>query len=372
MAGTRVHGIRAGLHRFFCPPSEDSGNIYVVGTDNDNNNEGLRVNKSSDGGVNFAVVNDYSGPDMGEEIQATASIQKGRDIHIITTHDDSEPITYVQYHKFSMSSQTWVITNEAIWSGVIQPGAQSCDIAARDDGDLVAVHPGTYEGGNNARINYSVRESGHWATSRLDDGGGNGYTSPVIVVGADDRVHMFYANQEDNLHHKVLIPSALGYVILTCADCVPGTYGGTLTRPILYDDEGVERIIIGKSNGQGLIINDDEHEYGDWFTVGAIKHNAGYPYWERLYCLFMAVDVPQKRAYFIFSKESDDDVWFGSNLDGAHETEEIVELQYANCFQNGGVNATVYTRGSSVYLAYTYTDGEDAVIRFSEYFIRAA
>lgn len=176
------------------------GNIYVIVVDDQRFD--LRALKATDPTSSFAgqgtdvVIG--SGLDI---IRSIAGYQVGDNIHVITKNSNSTSVVDIRYHIFSMASDTWTTTNEAVKTDMeLAPGGSGwsagIDIAVRGDGHVLAVYngpPETVATVQYDRVFYARRIAGTWSADiALGTAGvAASWIGGRVIIGANDRAHFF-------------------------------------------------------------------------------------------------------------------------------------------------------------------------------------
>lgn len=254
MALPRALPSTARTESHFCGPFLSSGgDHYVVG--NDDTNDILNVHKSANPDTTAFVAQDTAGqPNVGFEINDHAATQVGDTLYIAHIHTDTSgmsDVLVVEYHVFSLSSDTWTTVSETVHGGIADNdfGLEHVAIATRTGSDtnfnVVVAYTAPADasmGTDYARISYKVR-NGTWGSEQsLDNGGNDHWGQPSITPGSADRLHFLFGNYgTDTLYQRTLtsgdslesIPSGVS----------AGLAGGRqrISRGVTYDDSGTQR-----------------------------------------------------------------------------------------------------------------------------------
>ncbi len=184
----------------------------------------------------------------------------------IAAYDTSVSTGSWGYHEFSMSANTWSVTNELIDGLTNNPTSPLAwiSIAVRSDGDVVVVYTGGTDqvmGGTKERVDYNVRTfGGSWggpqalANAAADEHYGN----PNCVLGTNDIVHCVWQRTQNiadpptawTLAQAAAIDPADDSLSSLAASVSQDTAGDLLGYPnlVTYDDGGTQRIIVSGWN----------------------------------------------------------------------------------------------------------------------------
>ena len=181
---------------------------------------------------------------IGAEVKSISAVLDGTDIHIATcSGDNGAPDNdgagslvfggFTRYHVFDTTTDTWSTTREFVAFGVSvvsveQPDSYiACSIGIRSDGDVIVGH--NTRGAADIRMEYSRKEGSTWTRGVAITVTGNETVCGAVVMGASDRAHFFYFdNDNDDILHRSL---SSGNVLDTEAS-VDAAVGASVLHPI--------------------------------------------------------------------------------------------------------------------------------------------
>lgn len=182
------------------PWEASNGDLYFLIEPSETDNLMMAV-KSTDGGATWREVDGANRPRTGD-LEGVGQAFVGDRIH--TLHQTSD---HVFYHLFRTSDHpsepdTWEITDERLASPV-EPPVQVADIAVRSDGSVVGVY------GNLEKVLIRTRSpQGQWSAETVVDADiDRDLSGPVVVLGADDRVHFAYTGIDGTAWYRQILPN---------------------------------------------------------------------------------------------------------------------------------------------------------------------
>jgi hypothetical protein len=255
------------------PFKSSAGNIYFIGKDSATTNT-LRAFKATDPTTSFSNVGtDFTVTNVtvGAQINAISAWQDGDTLHVATSQHDTTTTTNNKYtyHTFSMSSDSWTLTNEAIIASAVAVTATSganrgVSICKRSQsGEIIVVYQGAVVlsmSTNYSRLLYTRRTGvGTWSAGVVSDNsasiGGADYISPRICPDPlNDRVVLSY-----------LVPASIqvNFRVLSAANALSAQIVGTssvaasanLRHSITaWNDAGTARFVLAnQSNTAGSL-----------------------------------------------------------------------------------------------------------------------
>lgn len=244
--------------------------------------------------------------------------QVGDTLHIASA-DSIDP--YYHYHTFSMSSDTWGITDEDLGTSIDDvPHEWMCAITVRSDGDVIVLYNGDTDkvhGAEYDRVDYARRESSSWTTNILISGTGQAdwYTGSAIL-GSNDRVHFTYNNQiDEDAYQRTLVHT--GNAVETMPS--PGDLDAYLASPrifgpvgITYND-GTQRVracYVDADQTLSVAEFDSEDAPGAFTPVtGVISDPIDFSTGQAL-CLMLVDGTDQ---YVVYVDETTDDLLYDNN-----------------------------------------------------------
>ncbi len=362
-----------GIHCHHPPFKSSAGNFYALIKKADDNNI-LRMYKSSDPTGDNWVIQDEGGSPGRNISGGFSSVQDGDDIHIARVGFDNN----MSYSKFSMSSDTWTVIQEPIEDPTNAPNQPWVSIAVRSDGDVVVVYNGDTDqnmGDTKERVDVNIRTGGTWGGPvSLDAGGDVHYGNPNCVLGTNDFVHCLWQRQTSatpdpsiswaDTQGRSLDPADDSLSTVDASDANTG--GALLGFPnlVTYDDGGTQRIIVSGfiADGTSLETAQATEDGSDEILLtatgvtesfsaepGFINGEVGVSTFvelsDEIHCLYSGDGVAGV----------DQDLWYTTSTDDGASwsapTEEVdgVTVNF--------ISANIYVRGLDTVLAYVYDDG---------------
>lgn len=225
------------------PFRHTNGDLYIVAEDL-NTADDISVFRSTNGGSTWTRQDTANQPNITNGFESLAAVLDGTTLHIITistqyTSGMTDPID-VEYHTFSVSSNTWGTTNESVESpdmGTTTARYYAVDVAVRSDGDVIALHPTAHTemGSDYWALGYSRRESGSWT----NNGGIQTTTADqygYMVMAPNDECHMVY-RRDNTLRRGRTLDSANNL------SAVIGINNEPDGRPITWDNSGTQQVL---------------------------------------------------------------------------------------------------------------------------------
>lgn len=344
------------------PYISSTGNIYCVFR-NGTTNTDLDIYKATDPTVAFSQVGSLTLNANGL-LLGIGTFQERDNLHI-ATQDNNEAILY---HVFSMSSDSFTTSNEAVTSAVgtnidIEKAIQ---ISLETGGDIIIFYQGASDQikGAKERVDRAFKVGGSWTVDQaVDDGGEVHYFLGGIVRGKANKFHLVFKDDTnaDVLHKSVQdVDGTLNSVeILNDSDM--NVVDFPVAVPVFYDDEGAEIVTTGWNRttfmGATEVVDDGVPE--SVTTLSSFIANRT----NQFSILSLAVDV--KTVWAIIAR-SGNDIYSTSNVDRAGWDLDLEELNGITCKL---ITSNSYQRGSDVVLAYIYDD--DGTIKYNEKVLRS-
>ncbi len=353
------------------PFKSSGGNFYMVFADS-TSGDNLDIFKATDPTSSWSQQATLDVNPGTTDIIHVAVHQEGDNLHIITIVDNAGGL---RYHVFSMSSDSFTISNEDP-SATVDNDAEDMmgDISVRSDGDVIILYSGDEDNdmGAKNRIDYGRREGGSWGGNvdiAVDSGGEFHFHGPGMIRGENDLMHFTWEDLTDNdLEHRSLTASdnSLSTTELVNDVATWGLINQQVTlRPMYYDAAGVERITTGWKGSElgdpvsSAIIEDDgtpdtPEDAGD-FDVDI--HNT-----LQVILATYAVETGADTIHLVYVRDGEGDLYYSSNTnDGGWSTDvELLDAVTINA-----ISANVYTRGPYTVLAVVYDNG--GTITYNEF-----
>lgn len=352
------------------PFRASNGDHYVV-LQVTSNKDVVAVYKADNGDNAWSEQDSSNRPISGTvtDRQGLCATLVGTTIHI-ATWGSSGSNRYVHYHAFSTSSDTWTTTEEAVAGPFsANTGDGTVSIEVRSDGDKIIWYQGPYEAihtSNYDRIYYAVHQGTGWsdASGFLQTGQTKQYRHVYTVMGASDKVHVFYSNESNTEVEHVSFDSSNTVsaveVVTTTSSANP------LSRPFYFDDGGAETIIVGIMQGTTAyrysVVNDGTPGGGE--AVSDVAVHQDFAGAHRSFGI--GADANTGKEYLAYVDSSTQDLWYDTRESGSWGT-DVEELD-AITGKRLCVNVYVIDSGDTV-LAYVYND--NATIKYHETVIAA-
>jgi len=365
-----ISGIDTPSDLHFSPPVRDgNGNHYVVVLDSADISI-IEVWKADNGDAAWAEVDSGNHPNSASNIQSLWVYPDGTRLKIITQNVSDG----VEYHEFALSddgsADQWITTTEAV-ATLTESLGQSCAIAVRSDGDKAAFFSGEVErlkGTDYRRISYSIHEGTAWGdvSGTIDDGGTVDYTAVAVVMGASDKIHIFYKDDTNSdLYHKSLNSSNT----LSSAEIVNDTaldvVNDNIIPGVYYDASGTERITIGWEDSSGNTVYTAEIDNDG--TPGAEESASDNTVQDDLSIVpvaCLAVDPATDTVYLVYANDADQDLYLDENVNSGGWGTDTEILDAVTVNRISGDNVYQIDNGDTV-LAYVYDDA--GTIKYNEY-----
>jgi hypothetical protein len=376
------------------PFKSSGGNYYFIGKGTANLIT-LRAFKATDPtsafsnvGTDFSVTGEPT-PDVG--IEQVSAWQDGDTIHVATAAESTvgSSDTDYAYHTFSMSSDSWTLTNEAIATGVDNNASGSgiyraISICKRSSsGEIVVVYSGpqaTPSMTAYARIVGKRRTGvGTWSSSFVADmsaaNNAFDYICPVCVADPNnDRVIFGGLQRAGGLAFIGTLSSgntaAVSATTLstTIAPAIAPLVSG-LVNLLAYDAAGTTKVILTVEGSTAGTIRIGYANAADTPTMTAVSLATSGDYPHRLF-----VDDTDD-AWMLYRNTSDSDLYVrrstdhGANWAATGPTNAFTSTVAADGLlsNNGRIS---YTQGGNYVLGYVVNDG--GTLKYNQYSIRAA
>lgn len=229
------------------PFISSGGNVYVVLKD-DVTTSKFRAFKATDPTSSFSNVGTDPQVTSGLNIQILAAAQDGDNIHVVTCDASVATSVNFRYHVFSMSSDSWTTTNEAIILAINSLVVSNVDIKVRSNGDVVVLYQGAKDavmGSDYERVDYARRVSGVWTTGvAVDNAGQTQWRVGSSVKGGSDRTHFFFLDNGLNDAYQRTLTSANALETFPAAFNTAVNGGGNAPnhRGTSYDSGGTFKV----------------------------------------------------------------------------------------------------------------------------------
>lgn len=230
------------------PIADADGNLYFLMEPAETDNVPIMV-KSTDGGRQWTLMDDAGGPTT-VDLECHDMFLVGDTIHIL-----QHSTTDVVYHAFLVSTDgstpdTWSVIDQSIRTGISGLiGQQTCALARRSDGDLIAFYNVYVAGPNEDRLFYKIND-GTWGSElTLEDEAAYEWHQVIAVVGASDLTHIFYKGDNGTLgpiwHRSLSSADSLSAREAVDADSGPASAEeAAMTQGVYWNDGGNEKVMV--------------------------------------------------------------------------------------------------------------------------------
>ena len=356
------------------PYLSSAGNVYVIARQTTaGSDHNLRAYKATDPSSSFAFLAGVA-LTSSELIRAIASCQVGDNIHVVTMDGDALSLVNIRYHVFSMSSDTWTTSNEAIKTAFNCTGSavspdSSIGIAVRSDGSVVVSYFGAKAavmGSDYSRAAYAIRASGGGWTIDLALGGtGSSNWGPgAIVLGSSDRCHMFCMDATANDVYQQTLTSANSLQTLPASfDAnTPTQFGHVRFRGTTYASGGTTKVRIPYLDAGGTI-GAAQLDSSDTPTTTAANDITG-----AVDALYGSMSTDGTTVWHAFRELSPNagDIYTQSSSDGGAWSTPSLFSSAPTAY--GLILTSIYTRGGNVVLGMLYQDNG---VKYTEHTISA-
>jgi hypothetical protein len=375
---------------FAGPFKSSGGNFYIIARDSLNANKIIVLKSASPttswttlSGITFTVAN--AGQPAQAQIGSVDGVQDGDVIHVASALPDATTptSTRIHYHKFSMASDTWTLSNEAVdgpTATSATTGGQYVSVCIiRRSASVVIAYQMAFVlsmSANYARVGYRERTdaAGTWAAAVALDALGTSTVSAIHIGAIKDpqtnRIH-FHWMEGTSLRVRTL---SAANVLNTASTTAAGSGSGlTPTNPIrgaAYVSGGVSKVIVIKATGFATTLNGAYFDSADNPTVNAssgtfpANANAG----------INRVFADNGIAYYLYSDQAANGLYIGQSTNhGATwsgftlSVSAVMIASDLNVSTNGG---QVYVQGSNYVIPYVFNNDNPAT--YNENSVRAA
>lgn len=276
-SGTGLEGAHAGLaprwgpgyvtsfqvpetNEFMGPICDTNGWLWTVQETGSGSSLAMLV-RSYDGGVTWNEIDAANKPSTND-MEAIFLLQDNQETgHVwVLQQDSSDDVTLHSFHTSDHATlpSRWSTSDVVVESAVgsIPPNNQCVQLVQRSNGDLFCFWAGDGElvsAVNRSRIHYRRRAAaGTWdAEVILDAGTTNSMGQVAVVLGANDKIHIF---GEEDARKEVWHRSLSSGGVLSAWERADGVYGTEtidhpMTNATYHNVGGVERVWIGWITG---------------------------------------------------------------------------------------------------------------------------
>ena len=320
----------------------------------------LQAYKSTAPDTSWASIATVTGLDI-ETGSSIAGYQVGNVIHLTTGGGGSSAKNY-HYHQFNAATDTFAL-NETIASALTITGqsapAAQCSIVVRSTGEVVAFFQGTQtktSGTFYARVYYSRRTAVNtWSAAvEVDANTAADNTSPIVVLGASDRLHFLWAAGSTTTQQRHLT----GANVLGTAGVAASSSALPLDA-VSINDSGTIRFVGFTENGAVIF----RFASADNPTISGVTTTAlGIP--------IRGAD-DNLNVYALYRASADSDLYvktstdFGATWSGAASafvaTVTGVDINLSK-------NQQIYQRGNNI--VFPYVANDNGTLKYNEYVVR--
>jgi len=341
--------------QWHCPPVQASSSALYVVLMNDLDASQLQAVKSSDNGHTWAAVG--TNPNLTNNIAAVAYFRVGDTLHVAT---QEETTGRVGYSVFSMASDSWTTSNEAVVTPATAPTYMSVTIMLRSDGDVIVGYeaaPETVMGAPRQRYKYARKEGAAWTVNVALSGIGvsTHFYGGFVVAGGSDRAHFAWSKDAANIQCRTLRGDNTLSAVADVAADIYFPNGGTG-----YVSAGTTKI---RLQVHTVTVKADDADSPAWTNESAggfVNTAAGVPY--KLTAL--VADLTTLHRLYIANTVTKD-VYLISNVAEAGWGSAALEL---SAQVDNLVSGNVYDHFPNTVLGYIYDDS--GVYKYNERVLR--
>lgn len=328
----------------------------------------IEVWRSVDGGVTWVEQDSTNKPNLPANGDSVSGFLDGTTLHIATQDTNFA----VEYHSFSISSDTWVTTNESV--STVPDARRGVSITVRSDGDRIIVYNDerqNVKGTPYERISYALHEGVSWSIGNaVDDGGAVRYIGTTTIMGPSDLLHIAYVTElaGGDVLHKSLNSSNTLSSVETLSDTASDDSGRTLVMTAShYLDGSISRVTMSwvenaaNKYPRASEVNDDGVPTAESLVESRQPENSGL---QRLHAL--ATDEDALTTYHVMVDAATSDLYLNKNVDAGGWTSEGEILDGTT---GNALSATIFIRGFDVILGILLSDS--FTIKYVEHYIRA-
>jgi hypothetical protein len=385
-----LSGLATGHATLAGPFKSSGGNYYFLGRSGTTANQ-IRAFKATDPTTSFSNVGtDFAvtgGTTRG--ILQVSAWQDGDTLHVATSCDGAadDLLTTYTYHEFSMSSDSWTLTNESIAANVATESdninAGGISICKRSStGEIVVVYNGASAvvsmaayarvfGKRRTAVNtWSANFVAHGSTAAID------YIAPVCTADPNnDRVIFSCLGRTSNATHIGSLSSgnvaatsgtSLGPSITVSAT---STINAGLVNLLAYNASGTTKVIVTVESTTAGTFRIGYANAADTPTITSIALATSGDYPHRLF-----VDDTDD-AWMLYRNTSDSDLYVrrstdhGATWTASGPTNAFTSTVSADVLLSNNARVS-YTQGGNYVLGYVVNDG--GTLKYNQYSIRAA
>lgn len=353
------------------PFLSSAGNVYVIPRRASTGR--IEAQKATDPTSSFSIVSAGTGPLVQAGTLTSAWCYQVVDV-IHLAFLDFGASSSLSYCNFDMSTDTWTaeeVVLLAFDNGPQTAATDSVSIGVRSDGDVIVLYNGDGDaimGTDYARVDYARKESGSWTTGIPVDGAGEDHWHGAsIVMGASDRAHLFYRNDDLDDGYHVTLTSANNLQTPTAFDATGANdHAHMFGKGVAFASGADTKIRVpytdstNKVSIAGFVSADNP-------TVSVVATDVsdttlGNP--TRSYDL--AVDVDKQ--WLLYVEGSTGDLWRVNT--GADNDTWDSDVELLDAVNISELSSNIYQRGTDIVFAYIYNDG--GTIKYNEYVISSA
>ena len=344
----------------------------------------LIMMKSSDGGDTWTGQDIANGPTHGDMEGYDGVLENDR---IYMAHQESGDD--VEYHVFRVSTHstnpdTWETIDTDIATAVaMNSNPQTVAIVRRSDGDRVLFY--VRDNGTIDSAYYKIEEGSGWGSEQTLDAEASHFCKGIVaVLGASDKIHIFYRMVQDTvageIYHRSLDSSNTlsGRESIDDTGSSEGSRFQFATPPVYWDDSGDEKIMCVYFDDNDaylksvVVTNDGTPESPKTVSGTTVLEDAG----SSADHVHAFSGNNGSTVYVVYADATTQDLWYDySTNDGGWTTDtEIldgIEIDYGprgQYFQHSSGN------GSAQVLGYIYdsdSNGGTGRIWYNEYVLSA-
>jgi hypothetical protein len=344
-----IGGIHAESNNRLGPFIDGNGNLYTI-TELSVADPRPCMRKSTDGGRTWAEVNAANRP-AHDDLESLWIEQRGTVLYVLHQRSGTMRVSHNTFNTSDAGANpdTWQVKDEVVHLPGTAPANQAVSLAVRTNGDLLAFYR-TDPVSSFQRLAWRKKPSGGaWgAETQVDTTASTNFTQVAVVVGASDKVHIFYKNDTTSaVWHKSLTSADSLSASSVVNDNATTTDDQMMATPPVYVDVGgTERVYAAwKRTSNGFLVGAPIDNDG---TPSAEESISDVAVWEDPAAVIseqvvatLAVDSVSGKMYALYADNATHDLWKvvrNGTWSANTEVLDAVEVQY--------LSATVFTHGT--------------------------
>ncbi len=347
-----------------------TGDVYYFSRDGGTNTQ-LNAFKATDPTDSFSQQATLA-IDSGGVLLGIGTYQEGDNVHIVT-QDDNEAILY---HVYSMSSDSFTTSNEAVTSavGTNVDSDKACSIslnAAADEISLFYQGASDNDMGAKERVDRAYKVSGSWTVDEQVDSGGavNFYVGGLVRGEADAFFARFFSENGVTFAEQRIWQDVDGTI--GSRNSIGGgttTQDFSVTSPAFYQNGGAEEARVASMyvvNGGDLreAMSVDGLGLSGSHGLGSVT-----PEFNGVFLIACMAADPDEATMWAAYAQSGNDLYTNFKVDNA-SGDYADESEFLDAVTINLLTTNIYERDGNMVLAFVYDNA--GTIQYNEFVIRA-